>query len=341
MLKFTVGADISKDKINFALRFLNDYILETEVENTTSALNKFIKQVQSLVKSLTKEKKSEYSLEFVMEHTGIYGNLLIECLAGLKMTMYVVAGLEIKNSTGISRGKNDKIDAQRIADYGVRFADKLKPYTLCEKTLTQLKGLNTKRNQLVRIKAQLTQANDDNKKFQSKELQNKLKKINTPIVNELKEAIEKIEAEMLELIKSDNSINEHYKIALSIPGVGKIVAVAFICATNNFTKFDSAKALGSYCGVVPFGKGSGRYKGKDKVSPIANKSLKTLLHLGAVASINGKNAFADYYQRKIEEDKKNKMLAVNNVRNKIVKTLFACIKNKTKYKADYTFSFAA
>ena len=41
------------------------------------------------------------------------------------------------------------------------------------------------------------------------------------------------------------------------------------------------------------------------------------------------------------EDKKNKMLALNNVRNKIVKTMFACIKNKTKYKADYTFSFTA
>ncbi|MBK9736841.1 MAG: hypothetical protein IPO92_18530 [Saprospiraceae bacterium] len=30
--------------------------MEKEVENTTSALNKFIKQVQSLVKSLAKEK---------------------------------------------------------------------------------------------------------------------------------------------------------------------------------------------------------------------------------------------------------------------------------------------
>ncbi|MEZ4912110.1 MAG: transposase [Saprospiraceae bacterium] len=160
-------------------------------------------------------------------------------------------------------------------------------------------------------------------------------------MNELDEAIEKIEAKMLELIKNDKSINENYRIAQSVPGIGKIVAVAFICATNNFTKFDSAKALGSYCGVVPFGKESGRYKGKDKVSPIANKSLKTLLHLGALASISGKNAFAVYYQRKITEDKKNKILALNNVRNKIVKTLFACIKNNTKYKADYTFSFAA
>ena len=71
MLKFTIGADISKDKINFTLRFLNDYLLEKEVENATSALNKFIKEVQSIVKSIVKEKKAEYSVEFIMEHTGI------------------------------------------------------------------------------------------------------------------------------------------------------------------------------------------------------------------------------------------------------------------------------
>jgi transposase len=78
--------------------------------------------------------------------------------------MYVVPGLEIKNSTGITRGKNDIIDAQRIADYGVRFSDKLKPYTLSDETVIQLKGLRTKRSQLVAMRAQLTQANDDNKK---------------------------------------------------------------------------------------------------------------------------------------------------------------------------------
>ena len=112
MLKFIVGADISKDKINFALRHLNGYLLEKEVKNTTSSLNKFIKEVKGLVNSVTKEKKSDFSLEFIMEHTGIYGNLLIECLSGQKVQMYVVSGLEIKNSTGITRGKNDIIDAQ-------------------------------------------------------------------------------------------------------------------------------------------------------------------------------------------------------------------------------------
>jgi transposase len=287
MLKFTVGADISKDKINFALRFDNDYILESEVENTTSSLNKFVKQVQSMVKEIAIGKKSEYCLDVIMEHTGIYGNLLIECLSGLKVNMYAVGGLEIKNSTGISRGKNDKIDAKRIADYGIRFSDKLKPYKLCDKTLTELKGLTTMRAQMVRIKAQLTQGNDDTRKFLGKEFQKMAENIQKPVVNELDESIDKIEARMLELIKSDESIHDNYKIAQSVPGVGKIVALAFICATDNFTKFESAKSLGSYCGVVPFGRESGRYKGKDKVSPIANKTLKTLLHLGALASITG------------------------------------------------------
>ena len=341
MLKFTIGADISKDKINFALRFLNDYLIEKEVENTTTALNKFIKEVHSLSKKMAMKKSSEYSIEYIMEHTGIYGNLLIECLAGHKLTMYIIAGLEIKNSTGISRGKNDKIDAKRIADYGVRFADKLKPYTICDKTLSELKVLNTLRSQMVRIKAQLTQAKDDSKKFLGKEIQTRSENIKKPVIDKVNQSIEKIEDQMLELIKSDESIFENYKIAQSVPGVGKIVAIAFICATNNFTKFESAKALGSYCGVVPFGKESGRYKGRDKVSPIANKALKTLLHLGAVACIGGNNAFADYFNRKVTADKKNKMLALNNVRNKIVKTMFACIKNKTKYMADYSYPFAA
>jgi transposase len=72
---------------------------------------------------------------------------------------------------GSVRGKNDKIDAQRIADYGVRFADKLKPYTLCDQTLQNLKTLNTKSPACKDQELNLTQANDDNKKFIGKELQ--------------------------------------------------------------------------------------------------------------------------------------------------------------------------
>lgn len=341
MLKFTVGSDISKDKINFAVRFGNNFILEKEIKNNNTDLKKFIKEVVGLVKSISKEKGLEFSIDFVMEHTGIYGNLLVSCLADLKMSTYILSGLEIKRSSGISRGKDDVIDARRIADYAIRFSDKISPFTLSDKDVIKLKHLNTKRIQLVKTRTRLVQSHKDNMKFIEKKIAEELLSYDLIILENLNEAIKKIEESMLEIVRANKEMFANYKIAISVPGVGKVTAMAFICYTDNFTKFENAKSLGSYCGVVPFANSSGKYKGKDKVSHIANKKLKTLLHLGAMSAVNGKNAFAEYYTRKVEIEKKNKMLVINNVRNKIVKTMFACIKNKTKYSADYLYSFVA
>jgi len=145
--------------------------------------------------------------------------------------------------------------------------------------------LNTKRAQLGRIKAHLTLANDYNKKIQNKGNLKKLYNIDKPIIKELDAAIDNIDAEMLALVKSSDEVYDNYKIAHSAPGVGKIIAIAFNCATNNFTKFVPAKALGNYIGVVPFRKESERYSGRYRVSQIAYKSLKTLLHLGVISVV--------------------------------------------------------
>ena len=65
-------------------------------------------------------------------------------------------------------------------------------------------------------------------------------------------------------------------------------------------------------------------------------TLKTLLTMCAWSVCNSKNHFGNYYQRKLAENKKES-LAINNLRNKLLKTVFACIKNKTTYKYDYTY----
>ncbi|MBK6365244.1 MAG: transposase [Saprospiraceae bacterium] len=308
MQKFTIGADISKDKINFAVRYCNEFILEMEVENNSKPLTKFIKEILAISKKYANENFHPSLIEFVMEHTGIYNTLLIACLAEHHIVTYVVPGLEIKNSLGINRGKNDRIDARRIAEYGVRFSDKLKPYSLPDKSLEKLKMLNTKRAQLVKIMSQLIQSDEDTKKFLGEESYRNMRFYINPVIKELSASIKMIEEEMLSIIKIDEQLFENYQFAVSVPGVGKVIAIAFICATNNFTKFETAKALGSYCGVVPFGRESGKYRGKEMVSPIANKKLKTLLHLGARATISGNNQFTKYYQRKIMDDKKIKCL---------------------------------
>lgn len=55
---------------------------------------------------------------------------------------------KIKYSNGIPRGKNDKVDAHRIALYAERYNDCIKPYQPSEPHILQLKRLSTDRNLL-------------------------------------------------------------------------------------------------------------------------------------------------------------------------------------------------
>ncbi len=52
---------------------------------------------------------------------------------------------------------------------------------------------------------------------------------------------------------------------------------------------------------------SGQRKGKPKVSQMANKKVKSLLHLAALSAIQHCHELKTYYERKIAEGK-NKML---------------------------------
>ncbi|WP_375563370.1 transposase [Bernardetia sp. OM2101] len=131
-------------------------------------------------------------------------------------------------------------------------------------------------------------------------------------------------------VKNLTHVQYYNRLTTSVVGVGKVTAIQLLVATDGFTKFDTAKQLASYCGVVPFENSSGKFKGKSRVSKMANKVLKTALHMCALAAIRAEGELSAYYLRKIEEGK-NKMSVINALRNKIIQRIFACVKNKTLY----------
>lgn len=330
MAKVFVSSDISKEKINFAISRDLELLEELEIQNDTNSL-------RSLIKKTLKEFQGAEGIEevvFIMEYTGIYNNLLIRCLLTLNCKIYVCNGYEVKLSSGLTRGKTDKIDAIRIGQYAVRYFDKLEEYKLPSETVQQMAVLDTKLNQLKKTLSSFTQASEDNKKFMEKDLRKMLDEINKPVIKQLKASIKQVEKEIDRLIKLDEAVLKNFKIAVSVPGIGKRTATAMICVTHNFTKFLKGKSLASYCGVVPFVKESGKKKGKARLSHFANKKLKSLLHLGAVSLIRSNSQFATYYERKIAENK-NPMLVLNNMRNKIVRALFACINKGVEYDKGY------
>jgi transposase len=86
---------------------------------------------------------------------------------------------------------------------------------------------------------------------------------------------------------------------------------------------------------APERRSSGQRKGKPQVSHMVNKKVKSLLHLGAMSAIQHCTQLKAYYQRKVKEGK-NKMLVLNNVRNKLVLRVFACVREDRNYDKKYT-----
>lgn len=88
------------------------------IQNTSDDINTFLK-------SLKKKKLDLSRTLFCCENTGIYTNLIATTLVELKLDLWIVPAIEIKNPKGISRGKSDKSDAKDIALYIIRHLDKL------------------------------------------------------------------------------------------------------------------------------------------------------------------------------------------------------------------------
>lgn len=72
-----------------------------------------------------------------------YGQLrhgIVSITVSMGFSLALVCPLTIKKSIGLQRGKNDRIDAKRIANYAVLHNRKLKLYKLPDKELVKLRG---------------------------------------------------------------------------------------------------------------------------------------------------------------------------------------------------------
>jgi transposase len=144
-----------------------------------------------------------------------------------------------------------------------------------------------------------------------------------------------VEKKIKTLIKEDDSLKHLFSLVTSVDGVGEVVFCEMVIATNEFKLFNCPRKFACYSGVAPFEHTSGTsIRGGTRVSHLANKQMKKLLHMAALSVVSGKGEMAQYYHRKVEQGK-NKMLVLNAVRNKIIHRVFACVRDNRKYEKIY------
>lgn len=321
---YTIGVDISKSKIDCALMSDNLKVLkEKEVINTDVKLRSFLNK-------LLKEFKTDSSKVLVCcENTGIYNRPLERVCKELGIDLWVEHALKIKRASTDMRGKNDRKDAIRIAEYAIRYQDKKVLYQEPSKSVKELDNQIKIRTTLIDKKTAIENQLREAKSHDSEEYKMLMEGYKL-VLKSIGKSIRKAEVRIEELIQEDEKIRENIELITSIPGIGVQNAVNMVIATNNFKAFSSAKHLACYAGVVPFQNQSGTIIKRDRISKMANRTLKKLLHMAAMAAVRFDNELKAYYKRKVEEGK-NKMSVLNAVRNKLIHRIMAVLKRRTPY----------
>lgn len=263
------------------------------------------------------------------EHTGVCGELLLFLCTCLNVPIALTTGYQIKHSLGLQRGKSDKVDSIRIREYGERFRDKLVVIDYPSESMKELKELLGLRFQLVKERKMLLthERRTVHLPFNSV----KIHQVTLCMLNGLDQAISEIEDEMKHIIDANIDLRKNYMLVTDIIGIGQITACDLIVKTDNFTAIRTAKKAASYAGICPFPNSSGEMVRKSKVSRMADKELKSLLYMCAVSSIRSNPECKLYYARKKLEGKPY-FLIMNNISNKLLRTIYAVIKTGKRYQ---------
>jgi transposase len=333
MFKNFVGIDVSKSKFDLALiRNLDkDHIVQGVFENT-----------QKGIKSMSKFLKKEHCIDlsetiFCMEFTGVYCRPLTRFMVDYDCHVWLEMPVNIIRSLGLQRGKNDRIDAHRIALYAYKNRDDIKLWKPQRDIILRLRDFLSLRERLINSHKSLIMPIKELIAMGEKSGAARVRRGCQKTLSSIEKEIEQIDKDLDDTIKDDPQLKELYKLATSVPGVGKFTALFMICFTNEFSMYINPKQLACYCGVAPFEHSSGSsIRGKTRVSHMANKVLKRMLHMGAMSVISRDPELRDYYQRKITQGK-NKMLVINAVRNKIIHRLCAVIKRGYEYQSENIF----
>lgn len=324
---YFIGVDISKEHLDFAIYHNGSTYYHKRIANQEQVIASYLEE------ELTTEINLSESL-FCMENTGVYTQLLLRVLTVHRCAVWLEHAMQIKQSMGVVRGKNDKIDAQRIAHYAARFADTACLYSPSEQNLEELKTLQTLRNRLVKVQKQLKTPLKENKRFTQKAMYELVEEHTMNILESLKKQIQTIEQQMKTIIEQDENLKRIYELTTSVRGVGRVTGIAVMLATGVFEKISCPKKFACYAGVAPFENSSGKSKAKAKVSYIANKKLKALLQNCVTSSLRYPSEFRVYFDRKKAEGKKTRVI-MNALRNKIIQRIFACVKSGVKYQENY------
>lgn len=262
---------------------------------------------------------------FVFEYTGTYSQRLCFCLQLLEAKFSIITPNQSKGfgQTLKKISKTDRQDAITLCLYGI----KMTPI----QTVIADETLQVKRQKYKYVSSLKSDKQAFVNRLHALSYDPKADKI---VQQSIESMIDFLDVQITQINAHLFTIDDHEfkrieKLMTKVVGIGKESAQALILSTNGFHGFNTAKELSKFIGTAPKDRQSGSsIKGRSSINKAGIGSVRTTLYLAAMNAARYNHACKELFSRLRAKGKPYKV-AIIAVVNKLLKQLFAVVKNNT------------
>lgn len=311
MFTFTLGIDVSKAKLDCALRLANGKLRHKVLANSRDGF-------EALRAWLSHQGVEQCHV--CMEATGVYWEAVAEFLAGIEdCTVSVVNPAQIKafGASRMVRTKTDKVDAKLIAAFCLERAPA--PW------LAPSPGEQTLRAMVLRLDAlQSMRTQESNRLEVAREA------VKAGIGNHiawLDAEIKTLAALIRDHMHGDPDLKDKQELLDSIPGLGERTIAILLSFYANLARFDNARQASAFAGLDPRQHESGSsVKGRPRMSKVGHSFLRKALYMPAMVALY-KTAWGKRFRERLAAAGKPPKLIIGAMMRKLVHVAFGVLKS--------------
>ena len=311
MNTFQLGIDVSKAKLDCALRLPEGKLRHKVVENTPDGF-------QALRTWLNKQGVDV--VHVCMEATGTYWEAAAEFLASIEaVTVSVVNPAQIKafGASRMVRTKTDKVDAKLIAEFcAERHPTPWQAPTPAEQALRAL---------VLRLDAlQAMRTQESNRLDVARAA---VKEGIEKHIQWLDKEIDLVIQAIRDHIDSDPTLRDKQRLLDSVPGLGERTIAVLLAFYATPERFGNARQAVAFAGLDPRQHESGSsVKGKPRMSKVGHAFLRKALYMPAMATLY-RTVWGKQFRSRLVSAGKPPMLIIGAMMRKLIHVAFGVLKS--------------
>ena len=305
-----IGIDVSKDRLDVAIRPTNEKML---FANEDDSIDMLIKRLQPFRPAI-----------ILMEATGSYHQLLLGRLLAADLPAIAINPRQARDfARAIGRlAKTDRIDADVLAEFADKIRPELRP--VADDATQQLDAICTRRRQLVAMLA----AEKNRNHSAPASIRDQIKKH----IVWLQKQIEQLENDLGKLIRSTPAWREKDDLLRSCKGIGPTTSHTMLASLPELGTLSRGQ-IAALVGVAPFNDDTGKHRGQRHIQG-GRIDVRCVLYMATLAAIRSNAVIRAFHQRLIAAGKPKK-LAITACMRKLLTILNAMLRTNTPWSVDF------